>query len=291
MLIAIPVDPSQNKAGTCEYSPWHEGSCCTVNCPGKTQQFRQLLGSIASCGGGIPIDIRCVDDGKCSPNYTNSGQEPGASLDEGVGYGVNTHVPGTNLPASVPVLNAKGDWHEPCPRDIPVWDGKYPVLAICGLAGQGQLAVPKDSIPYYGHNGDLTWMHPSLIDHESCSTSGVTCETTFACSLGGGLDCTKGLERVKSVLAAKGNRPPTVEELMGITPGQCKNALPPPPGKPATGNLCTGPIRDNIIDGYEECDFLNLNGKTCQGLGFSGGKLKCSSTCRFNTSECTGTLQ
>ncbi|MFP4403560.1 MAG: DUF2341 domain-containing protein [Candidatus Woesearchaeota archaeon] len=45
---------------------------------------------------------------------------------------------------------------------------------------------------------------------------------------------------------------------------------------------------NSIIELGEECDNLNLNSKTCMDLEFSGGILRCSDNCMFDTSGCTG---
>jgi len=50
------------------------------------------------------------------------------------------------------------------------------------------------------------------------------------------------------------------------------------------GSLCG----NGQINSGEQCDGTNLNGQTCQTRGFSGGTLGCSSTCQFDTSQCTG---
>ncbi len=52
-------------------------------------------------------------------------------------------------------------------------------------------------------------------------------------------------------------------------------------GKPKCG--------DSKIEAPEQCDGTKLNNMTCKGLGFSGGTLKCSSKCAYDTSGCTGT--
>ena len=41
------------------------------------------------------------------------------------------------------------------------------------------------------------------------------------------------------------------------------------------------------INGGEDCDRANLGGANCVSLGFAGGALACSDTCRFDTSACT----
>jgi hypothetical protein len=44
---------------------------------------------------------------------------------------------------------------------------------------------------------------------------------------------------------------------------------------------------DSIIDPGEVCDVNNLNGQTCESLGFpGGGGLGCTSSCSFDTSHC-----
>jgi len=48
---------------------------------------------------------------------------------------------------------------------------------------------------------------------------------------------------------------------------------------------------NGIVEGDEDCDGTNLNGKTCAtvGTGYTGGVLKCNtSTCKFDLSGCTG---
>ncbi|KKS41490.1 MAG: hypothetical protein UV02_C0026G0004 [Candidatus Kuenenbacteria bacterium GW2011_GWA2_42_15] len=44
---------------------------------------------------------------------------------------------------------------------------------------------------------------------------------------------------------------------------------------------------DGNIDAGEECDGSNVNGKTCADMGFAGGSLACSSTCKFDKSHCS----
>ena len=44
---------------------------------------------------------------------------------------------------------------------------------------------------------------------------------------------------------------------------------------------------NGVVEGGESCDGSNLDGASCQSLGFSGGSLSCSS-CSFNTNGCTG---
>ena len=51
---------------------------------------------------------------------------------------------------------------------------------------------------------------------------------------------------------------------------------------------------DNTKNGFEDCDGTDLNGQTCQSIGFSaGGILSCfaqgnSNSCKFDTSQCIG---
>ena len=46
---------------------------------------------------------------------------------------------------------------------------------------------------------------------------------------------------------------------------------------------------DVVDQSSEDCDGGDLDGATCQSLGFSGGTLTCSSGCRYVTSGCAGT--
>ncbi len=45
---------------------------------------------------------------------------------------------------------------------------------------------------------------------------------------------------------------------------------------------------NNVIEGTEQCDGTNLNGKTCITQGFTSGDLSCTDSCLFDTSGCTG---
>ena len=45
---------------------------------------------------------------------------------------------------------------------------------------------------------------------------------------------------------------------------------------------------DSKVRGGEECDGGNLDGQTCETLGFGGGALTCAGDCTFDTSGCTG---
>src|SRR3989344_358262 len=47
-------------------------------------------------------------------------------------------------------------------------------------------------------------------------------------------------------------------------------------------NICG----DGIIYGNEQCEGNNLDGKTCQILGYSSGQLSCSNDCTFNIRNC-----
>jgi hypothetical protein len=47
---------------------------------------------------------------------------------------------------------------------------------------------------------------------------------------------------------------------------------------------------DGIINGTEECDANNLNGESCESIGFQGGILQCAPNCLFGTGNCGVTL-
>jgi len=50
---------------------------------------------------------------------------------------------------------------------------------------------------------------------------------------------------------------------------------------------------DSLINSSEgeQCDTTNLNGQTCQTLGYFSGNLSCSSNCRFNTGSCQQSVE
>jgi cysteine-rich repeat protein len=45
---------------------------------------------------------------------------------------------------------------------------------------------------------------------------------------------------------------------------------------------------DGVAGGPEDCDLTDLQGKTCEDLGFYSGTLACAQVCRFDTSACVG---
>ena len=57
-------------------------------------------------------------------------------------------------------------------------------------------------------------------------------------------------------------------------------------------SLCTGhepKCSDGVVNQLSEnCDKTDLQGKTCQSFGFTSGTLKCTSSCEFDKSKCTG---
>jgi hypothetical protein len=56
------------------------------------------------------------------------------------------------------------------------------------------------------------------------------------------------------------------------------------------GCSSTPPCGDNVVQSPEQCDGSNLNGKTCQSLGFAGGGTLSCSACQFNTVGCSTVL-
>jgi hypothetical protein len=43
---------------------------------------------------------------------------------------------------------------------------------------------------------------------------------------------------------------------------------------------------DNIVEGQEDCEGSDLNGKSCTSIGYGGGDLKCDIACSFDTFSC-----
>jgi len=43
---------------------------------------------------------------------------------------------------------------------------------------------------------------------------------------------------------------------------------------------------DGVVDSGEDCDYPDLNGQTCQTLGYDSGDLTCNADCTFNTEGC-----
>ena len=72
--------------------------------------------------------------------------------------------------------------------------------------------------------------------------------------------------------------------------GSCSTAGCPGNIDPTNNAACAGASTcgNSVIDPGEQCDGANLNGKSCESQGFSGGKLACSKNCVFDVSGCTG---
>jgi hypothetical protein len=51
-----------------------------------------------------------------------------------------------------------------------------------------------------------------------------------------------------------------------------------------------GVCGNNIVEYLENCEGSDLNRKTCQNMGFSGGTLKCDIACAYDTSGCLNLL-
>lgn len=43
---------------------------------------------------------------------------------------------------------------------------------------------------------------------------------------------------------------------------------------------------DEIVEGPEDCEGSDINGKTCSSIGFGGGDLTCDIACSFDTTAC-----
>jgi hypothetical protein len=62
------------------------------------------------------------------------------------------------------------------------------------------------------------------------------------------------------------------------------------PGTCRDGACATQVCGDGVVEGLEECEGEQLGGATCLAFGFYDAPgLRCSSECRFETSECVGT--
>ena len=66
------------------------------------------------------------------------------------------------------------------------------------------------------------------------------------------------------------------------------SSLNPDPRDVLDASACTSlTCGDGEADPGEQCDGADLNGKTCDLLGFKGGPLACTPSCQFDTSGCT----
>lgn len=56
--------------------------------------------------------------------------------------------------------------------------------------------------------------------------------------------------------------------------------------KDITSTIKVAVCGDGIVEGGEECERENLNGKTCENLGYGEGSLTCDIACSFDISGC-----
>lgn len=57
---------------------------------------------------------------------------------------------------------------------------------------------------------------------------------------------------------------------------------------PVNATVKIGICGNGIVEGGEDCDGSELQGRTCASFGYSGGTLQCDIACEVNLSECTG---
>ncbi len=53
-----------------------------------------------------------------------------------------------------------------------------------------------------------------------------------------------------------------------------------------TGTVKIAICGDGVIEGPEDCEGEDLNGETCESLGYQSGTLSCDIACDFDTSDC-----
>ncbi len=53
-----------------------------------------------------------------------------------------------------------------------------------------------------------------------------------------------------------------------------------------TGSVKISVCGDGVVEGPEDCEGEDLNGETCQSLGYESGTLQCDIACDFDTSDC-----
>lgn len=72
----------------------------------------------------------------------------------------------------------------------------------------------------------------------------------------------------------------------------CNAACQVEPGWVCTGepSVCVPSCGNGVWNPGEDCDGSDLNGATCQSVGFAGGTLACRTDCSFNTSGCLASV-
>lgn len=84
---------------------------------------------------------------------------------------------------------------------------------------------------------------------------------------------------------------PTTGDPTGPATSTTAGPTTDPTGVDPGTSSSTGPMGpvcgDGMIEGAEECEGTDLNGKSCQQLGFTGGALTCAANCTFDKTQCT----
>lgn len=104
---------------------------------------------------------------------------------------------------------------------------------------------------------------------------------TAACVAAG---CGNGIVEAPAETCEQGQTKPC--DQLGFSAGQ---ATCDPTRCTWVTSSCTGGCGDGAKDGSDECDGADLGGADCASLGFSAGTLKCSGTCKYDTSRCSST--
>ena len=279
-----------------------------------------LKGYLSSVGRDIPVYLQeenrvsgnattpTTDDFLQAATEAKAAGAAGWNLHTDAGYDLaNSSFFDSLTPGELDTVNALGDaifgsggpvcgdgscngneTTQSCPQDCPSGPDTTPPV-ISNIVSSGVTAnsatinwstdeVSDSQVEYglttaYGQSFPVP-PNPALVTSHSVSLTGLTANTTYH-------------YRVKSKDAA-GNLATGQDFMLTTTTGGGSNRPNPPVLIYCPGGDCGsgGVCGNGNIDSGEQCDGSNLNGQTCNTLGFESGNLLCTAQCAFDTSQC-----
>ena len=252
------------------YLNTHYGGGQYMSSAGSTSVETQLIQSIRQIStqrGVTPYTMSTGGSGGAGQAYSDAKQLGALSSWFIEINNDNYYLNGTSRTSSCPCYGHTCDTYQD------VVNAAYPRMLPIFIAMANASAVTPSITCQSGE---------SSIGQDGCSSGLCCCKQAIACtSCGGWTNTSCGAGSCSSSL---------MQQTRTCTPTGCT----PTDGLGLTrcipDTYCGALCGNNIIEGSEQCDGTNLNGKTCASLGYTGGTLKCTN-CFFDTSGCTGGAQ
>lgn len=285
----------------------HQGQVCNDNCQIVNGKCSYTCGAAASCSGLMPgsgtkycqegTNKQQICDSGCA--LTTSSQCKagvcGAQCDTGKTSSISC---GSNLGVC---KDAKTTAQ--CDVSTCTW-GAY---GACSASPSAEVCDSKDN----DCDGAVDEGFSLLSDVNNCGSCGNKCISNQVCDNGvckdSGICVDNDMDDYGNPASSKCKYPQLDcnDYDASVFPGSCSSGAvtwASPCSASTAGGCGTGECKrtvpesclcgNGIVDAGEECDGVNLNGKSCQVLGFGGGTLSCypkgtAGQCSFDTTGCT----